>query len=104
MMQERCGELMNILKGFRVATETNDWDQVRALDASFREQVSLAVSAIETEVDRQCLTRFLERAQSIYELVKAGAEKNKAQIAEELTQLAKDQKAVASYQKSMQLR
>lgn len=95
---------MATLKGFRAATESNDWERVRELDLSFREQVELSIQAMQSEADREFLTRFLQTAQSVYELVKTGAEKNKAEIAEELTRLSKDQKAVASYQRSMQLR
>ena len=104
MMQAHIDKLMQILKGFRTATENKEWETVGNLDQQFREQVELAVSNTVSEEDRKILRQFLQRAQSVYELVKAGAEKNKAEIAQELTRLSKEQKAVASYQKSMQLR
>ncbi|GEM_PF-1899817 len=103
-MDQSFKVMTKTLKQFKVATESKDWDAVSTLDTEFRAELENAMSLVSNDTNASKLVSFLERANSIYELVKSGAEKNRDEITEELRQLSKDQRAAASYEQSARLR
>jgi Flagellar protein FliT len=99
-MDESLKAMMLTLKQFRAATESQDWEQVSELDSEFRGELERVMSTVPQDEDTTRLVAFLERADAIYELVKAGAKKNREEISKELGRLSKEQKAAASYEQS----
>jgi len=99
-MEGALKAMMLTLKQFRAATESQDWERVSELDAEFRGELERVMPLVSQDEDTKRLVSFLERAQSIYDLVKAGAQQNREEISKELGRLSKEQKAAASYEQS----
>ena len=93
-------QLAAITLKFKTASDQKDWVALEKLDADLKVSVERFVTLAESEEDKKQLAHFLERIQVVYRLVTASAEKHREEIAKELTQLSREQKAVASYQNS----
>lgn len=96
-------QLATIALEFKTASDQKNWAELERLDADLKISVERFVAQTKSDEDRKQLAHFLERIQIIYRLVTAGAEKHREEIAKELTQLSREQKAVASYQNSKKL-
>lgn len=94
-------ELKALMMKFRSATEAQDWPQVLELDRELREVVASITEAASSVEEKRRAISVLQRLAKIIGLVQSGAEKHRGEIKAELTQLTKEQKAVASYSASL---
>ncbi len=96
-------QISQLSKEFKEACEAENWDRLKELDLSMRQQLESLVAAAESEEEKQQLEVWLKRVQKIYQLVVRDAERHRAEVASELKQMSKEQKAIASYQRSSRL-
>jgi len=96
-------QLTDLSRQFKEACDAQDWERLKALDVLMRDRLQTLVSDAKTPAQRVQLEKWLRRIQNIYRLVLKDAAGYREQVAAELKQLSREQKAIASYEKSSRL-